>query len=55
MYFVINIISTEPMIVDDPTIKLYSIINDIGNANTASLINLPVISTQNGPFRLVNI
>ena len=43
------------MIVDDPTITLYSIINDISDANTTSLINLPVISTENGPFRLVNI
>ena len=55
MYFVINMISTEPMIVDDPTIKLYSIINDVSDENTASLIDLPVISTENGPFRLVNI
>ena len=55
MYFIIDIISIEPKIVDDPTLTIRSIINDVSDKNTASPIDLPVISTENGPFGLVNM
>ena len=45
----------EPIINDNAVLESYSYINAVSNENTrSSLIDLPVISTENGPFRLVN-
>ena len=49
-----NIIFIEPVIIDDAVLEFYSLLNAYINKNTTSLVELPVISTENGPFRLVN-
>ena len=50
-----HIIFIGPVIVDDVILEFQLTINDNRLKNTVLLIDLPVISTKNGPFRLVNV